>query len=174
MKIFLVTIAVFSALMVAEVHADPGFCDCFGGMSEDGTYWSLLDNNGDPLENGNWVYAAWVGPDGEIDPPQADGYPGGDDLLLPLSVNHMEYSSFLITVTSWQPGSLDSTGVQLRPTDEDLIYCRIFNGPNVPGVGEMVHYFLAVLHLRMTPVLKGFRTALGEFGQVFPACFAFR
>jgi hypothetical protein len=109
--------------------AQAGYCDCYGGMDADGNYWRLLDFNGAPLQDGDWVYAAWTGLDGEIDPPDAYGFPTDDDLLLPISKGEIEYSTFFITVASWPAGAVDYEGNLRHPADGDLIYCRIFDAP---------------------------------------------
>jgi len=112
----------------AQAGAQAGYCDCYGGLDDDGLYWPLLDSEGRPLEEGDWVYAAWTGPDGEIDPPDSRGYPTDDDILLPISQTGIEYSSFFVAVASWAPGTVDYEGNPRHPTEGDLIYCRIFDG----------------------------------------------
>jgi|GEM_PF-2134635 len=129
MKPVMVLVGLLILLASAEAGAQAGYCDCYGGLDADGQYWPLLDSEGRPLEDGDWVYAAWTGPDGEIDPPDAWGYPTDDDILLPISQAGMEYSSFFVTVASWAPGTVDYEGNPRHPTEGDLIYCRIFDGP---------------------------------------------
>ncbi len=119
-KIFLT--AVFLPLLAAGAAlAEPWPCDCAGGVDETGTYWFLLDFFGTPLPDGDWVYTAWTGPDGEIDPPDGFGMVTGDDSLLISGT--MEYSAFFLSVTTW------SVTDGKHPMAGDLIYCRIFDGP---------------------------------------------
>jgi hypothetical protein len=91
-----------------------------GGWDEEGNYWYLSDYFGYPLENDDWVYAAWTGFDEEIDPPGQDGYPSDDDVVLLNSFIY--YGGFDMTVTIWHP----TWG--RHPTTGDLVYCRIFDG----------------------------------------------
>jgi hypothetical protein len=116
-----------TALLASGAHAQmPGLCNCWGGVDEDYNWWYLLDYYGYPLENGDWAYAAWVGPDGEIDPPNVHGYPTGDDLLIQhQSGNYLDYGLFYILVTTFAPDDL----YDRRPQYGDLIYCRMFDGP---------------------------------------------
>jgi len=118
-------------MIAAAVSADPRPCDCHGGVDETGVYWFLLDFLGTPLEDGDWVYAAWAGPDGEIDPPDKTGGVTGDDSLLIASL--VEYSSFFFTVTTWS--ELDGK----HPMAGDFIYTRMFDGPQA-GIGPS-HYY---------------------------------
>jgi hypothetical protein len=123
-QLFLAVIMVL--LLIGQASAWPGLCDCYGGDEEEGDWWYLLDYDGYPLEDGDWVYAAWAGPDGEIDPPNVHGYPTDDDLLLQYqSMNYIEYSMFYITLTTFPPGDARDR----RPQYHDLIYCRMFDGP---------------------------------------------
>jgi hypothetical protein len=145
MKKFIVLIVVMGIFAVADAQAQPGFCDCYGGMDADGNYWKLLDHSSNPLEDGDWVSALWVGPDGEASPPDMNGSPTGDDVLLPLAMESIERSSFFITVTVWWPEALDSLGDQKHPTDGDLIYCRIFDGPK-GSIGKGNYYADSQIH----------------------------
>jgi hypothetical protein len=114
-------------------------------VGADGEYWQLLDHEGRPLEDGDWAYAAWTGHDGQIDPPDAQGYPTGDDVKLPLSTERIEYASFLLVVATWERGCQDAQGRELHPVDGELIYCRIFDGP--PGsIGPGSYYADSQLH----------------------------
>jgi hypothetical protein len=127
MSKLLLLAVVLSAFVSADAGAQhPGYCDCYGGWDPDlsPSYWYLLDFFGYPLEDGDWVYAAWTGPDGEVDAPDENGYPAGDDsLLLYQSMNYIEYGMFFVVVTTFPPGD------GRRPMSGDLIYCRIFDGP---------------------------------------------
>ena len=116
---FLMALLFLSAVVSAS--ANPWPCDCYGGFDSTGAYWSLLDFRGAPLEDGDWVYAAWTGSDGEIDPPDKTGGVTGDDSLL--SAGSVEYSVFFFSVTTW------SVVDGKHPLAGDLIYCRIFDGP---------------------------------------------
>jgi hypothetical protein len=131
MKRFLLLALIVSVFAASDAAAQPGFCDCYGGMDPDlsPSWWYLLDYFGYPLEDGDWVYGAWIGSDGEIDPPDENGYPTGDDTFLVHNVDYIEYCSFFICVTTWWEGALDSLGNQRRPMADDIIYCRIFDGP---------------------------------------------
>jgi hypothetical protein len=124
-RMYLVVVIIM--LLVGNAHAQmPGLCECWGGLDEEWNYWYLLDYEGYPLEDGDWVYAAWVGPDGEIDPPNVHGYPTGDDLLLQHQTqNYLEYGMFWILLTTWSPDDPRDR----RPRYGDLIYCRMFDGP---------------------------------------------
>ena len=64
-KSFLIT-ALLLLLTAGVAPATPRPCDCHGGADETEAYWFLLDFVGAPLEDGDWVYTAWIGPDGEI------------------------------------------------------------------------------------------------------------
>ncbi len=129
MRLMMVLAGLLIVLISAEAGAQAGYCDCYGGFDAQGAYWPLLDFEGRPLQDGDWVYAAWTGPDGEIDPPDARGYPTDDDVLLPISNEAVEYNGFFLTVASWAPGTVDYEGNPRHPTEGDLIYCRIFDGP---------------------------------------------
>jgi hypothetical protein len=80
----------------------------------------LLDISGIPLQDGDWVYAAWTGPDGQIDQPNISGGVTNDDVLLINAV--LEYSNFFFTVTTWAPEDGN------HPMTGELIYCRMFDG----------------------------------------------
>lgn len=138
-KLFVLTILLGTLFGAAKAFAQPGYCDCYGGSAEDGSYWQLLDSENNPLENGDWVCGLWTGPDGKIDPPDMNGYPTGDDRLLPVSSGQIEYGTFLITVATWRKGQVDTLGNQKHPSDGDLIYCRIFDGPE-GSIGPENHY----------------------------------
>lgn len=129
MKSAMAMISLLLILSAAEAGAQAGYCDCYGGIDADGQYWALLDVEGRPLEDGDWVYAAWTGPDGEIDPPGADGLPAGDDVLLPVGKEEVEYATFFLSVATWAPGTIDYEGNPRHPVTGDLIYCRLFDGP---------------------------------------------
>lgn len=133
----IIPVLFLSAVEAAGMAA--GYVDCYGGMEADGQYWQLLDRQGQPLEDGDWVYAAWTGPDGEIDPPDARGLPGGDDVKLPVASERIEYSSFMLVVATWEQGYRDDTGQERHPFDGELIYCRIFDDPE-ESVGPETHY----------------------------------
>jgi hypothetical protein len=129
-KLFLIT-ALLQFLTTGVGSAAPWPCDCWGGTDGTGTYWFLLDFLGAPLEDGDWVYTAWVGSDGEIDPPDGSGMATGDDSLLTSA--EMEYSSFFYSATTWavEDGQ--------HPMLGDRIYCRIFDGPR-SEIGPSNHY----------------------------------
>jgi len=123
-RLYPVVVVIF--LLASSAHAWPGLCECWGGYEEGGDWWYLLDYFGYPLECGDWVYAAWAGPDGEIDPPNVHGYPTGDDLLLQHQTqNFIEYGMFWIALTTWPPDDPRDR----RPRYGDLVYCRMFDGP---------------------------------------------
>jgi len=126
MKKTLLTLLMLTILATSAHAQMPGLCDCYGGMDEEGEWWYLLDYFGNPLEDGNWVYATWVGPDGEIDPVNVHGYPTGDDLLIRYQTgDYLEYATFWIAVTTFSPGD----PAERRPQEGDRIYCRMFDGP---------------------------------------------
>jgi hypothetical protein len=111
-------------LAAGDVSAQiAGWCDCYGGFDETGSYWYLLDYQGAALEDSDWVYAAWTGPDEVIDPPDATGNTTGDDMMLLQTGDFITYGTFFNTVTLWPPGSGN------HPTTGDLIYCRLFDAP---------------------------------------------
>jgi hypothetical protein len=131
MKRIVLWAILLNIFMAHNVKALPWWCDCYGGFDEDFNYWYLQDYGGYPLETGDWAYVAWTGPDEEIDPPDLNGYPTGDDAQLGYdpSMGFIYYGTFTITVTTWAVGDLDSLGQQRRPAAGDLIYCRIFDDP---------------------------------------------
>ena len=140
---FLTLMMVF---LTAEADSQTaGYVDCYGGSNADGEYWLLLDRSGQPLEDGDWAYAAWTGPDGKIDPPDARGYPTGDDVKLPVSAERIEYSSFLLVVATWEKDYRDEAGQERHPWDGETIYCRIFDDPR-ESVGPETHYSDSQLH----------------------------
>jgi hypothetical protein len=139
MRYLPIVVILLVAFCGTDAGAQAGYCDCYGGLDVSNQYWQLLDSEGIPLEDGDWVYAAWTGPDGEIAPPGPDGYPTEDDELLPISNGRIEYSTFFITVASWPKGAIDDKGDLRHPTDGDLIYCRIFDGPQ-DSIGTDHHY----------------------------------
>jgi len=146
MKWVSIFIAVCSVFMSVDVWAlEVGYCDCYGGVEADGQYWKLFDHEGGPLEDGDWVYAAWAGPDGQIDPPDAQGNPTGDDIKIPVASERIEYSSFFLVVTTWQEGYQDTSGDFKHPTNGELIYCRIFDGP-AESIGPGDYYADSQLH----------------------------
>jgi len=113
--------------------AIPTFCWCYGGMDSVGSCWPLLDCFGDPLEDGDYAYVAWVGPDGQIDPANNTGDIGAttdDDLIL--VEWSIECGMFMMTPTIYSPG-------YGRPTAGDTIYCRIFDGPK-SGLSRANYY----------------------------------
>jgi len=101
----------------------PNACFCYGGMDALDNFWYLLDYYGSPLQDGDYVYVAWTGPDGEIDLPAATGdigAPTDDDSLL--TEWYIECGTFFITPSVWSSGAG-------HPEPGDLIYCRIFDAP---------------------------------------------
>jgi hypothetical protein len=118
---------VIVAFVAGSAHAQmPGLCECYGGVDEEMNWWYLLDYYGYPLESGDWVYAAWVGPDGQIDQPNVQGYPTGDDLLIQYQTgDYINYGLFYINVTTFPPDD----SYDRRPQYGDLIYCRMLDGP---------------------------------------------
>jgi len=125
-----VLMAIF--FLFSNALATPFALECFGGVAEDGTYWYLLDYLGYPLEDGDWVYTAWVGPDGLIDPPGLDGWPMYDDEVLWWAGEpggEIEYGEFFMVLTTWDIGDEDSLGYQRHPIAGDVVYSRIFDGP---------------------------------------------
>jgi hypothetical protein len=145
MKGLLVVAMLLALFWSVDAIAQAGYCDCYGGLDADGNYWQLLDFNGTPLQDGDWVYAAWTGPDGEIDPPDASGFPTDDDLLLPISKGEIEYGTFFTTVASWQTGTVDYEGNPRHPVDGDRIYCRIFDAPQ-DSIGSGNYYADSQIH----------------------------
>lgn len=141
MKGFSVFVMMLCVLVPTNGRARPAPCDCYGGIDLDltPTYWFLLDHLGNPLENGDWAYAVWTGPDKEIDPPDLHGYPTGDDMMLRQSGNYIEYGMFAITATTWGPEDGE------HPWPGDLIYCRIFDGPE-GSIGHGSYYADSQLH----------------------------
>ena len=129
MKKLIVLAMLLGAVWAGRVCAQPGYCDCYGGSGKNGDHWQLLDYQGSPLEDGDWAYAAWTGPDGKIDPPDMNGNPTGDDVLLPISGGRIEYNTFFFTVATWQEGSVDEQDNPRHPVEGELFYCRIFDGP---------------------------------------------
>jgi uncharacterized Zn ribbon protein len=118
MNLFLLT------LIDAEAQV-PVWCDCYGGIDSTGAYWNLLDHSGSPLQDGDLVYAAWTGPDGEIDPPAWNGHTTDDDQLVWPGCVSIEYGRFYLTVTVWPPDDYR------HPVPGELIYCRIFDDRRV-------------------------------------------
>jgi hypothetical protein len=108
--------------MATNAGAQTG-CWCYGG--EDGvTYWYLYDYDGYELEEGDYVYIAWVGPDGAIDPPATSKGVGDvtdDDVIVKEGAIH-DLAGFNIQITVWPPAS----GF---PEAGQVIYARIFDGP---------------------------------------------
>ena len=121
-KLFLLAI-VLGAFMATSASAIPTSCNCYGGQDAGGGWWYLDDYNHNPLLNGDYVYAAWAGPDGLIDPPSTTGkaigdVTGDDEWLKDAAIS---WGGFTLTVTVYDAGQ--------HPTTGDLIYCRIFDGP---------------------------------------------
>ncbi len=146
MKRVLPLIVLISLALVIDAGAQTaGYVDCYGGSDADGQFWFLLDHEGQPLEDGDWVYAAWAGPDGTIDPPDDRGYPTGDDVKLPVASERIEYHSFLLVVATWERGYRDEEGQERQPMDGELIYCRIFDDPR-ESIGPRTHYSDSQLH----------------------------
>jgi hypothetical protein len=124
-------VIVIMFLAAAPLAADPLPCDCTGGVDVTGAYWYLLDFTLRPLESGDWVYAAWTGPDGEIDPPSASGGVTSDDVFL--HDGTIEYGGFFFSVTSWAQADGN------HPWPGESIYCRMFDGPQ--GVIGSSNYY---------------------------------
>jgi hypothetical protein len=129
-KLFILA-GVLGAFVASNAYAIPNPCDCFGGIDINlsPTYWYLLDENGYPLQNGDWVYVAWKGPDGITDPPKKTepncGDVTGDDVIL--REGTIYYGSFTIGVTTFAPEDGQ------HPWTGEEIYCRIFNEPKYPA-----------------------------------------
>ena len=128
-----------------EAVFQPGYCDCLGGVDQYGDYWNLLDYYGNPLQDSDWVCVVYAGSDGEISPPDTSGYPAGDDELILVSDGQIVSGMFFITVSVWHMGDLDSLGNQRHPVPGDLIYCRIFDGPE-GSIRQLNFYGDADLH----------------------------
>ncbi len=138
MKRRLSILAVFLLMLAAFVGQAVGmkavwWVDCCGGFDQQSEWWYLLDHEGFPLEDGAWTYAAWVGPDKEIDPPNAMGYPAGDDVLLFQSGDYVQFGTFYITATVFDPE------YPYHPQKDELIYCRLFDDP-MTSVGPGNYY----------------------------------
>jgi hypothetical protein len=131
MKRVVVSIMLLGALIATNAHAIPRPCDCFGGLDPDmsPTYWSLTDQNGYTLEDGDWVYVAWKGPDGIINLPKRwephCGDVTGDDVII--GEGTVSYGYFTITVTTYAPEDGQ------HPWTGEEIYCRLFNEPKYPA-----------------------------------------
>jgi hypothetical protein len=85
--------------------------------------WFLLDYFGVPLQDDDYMYVAWTGPDGQIDPPAMAGdigAPTGDDSLL--AEGDIKCGMFFSVIPIWGVG-------EGHPQVGDSIYCRIFDGP---------------------------------------------
>ena len=130
-KLCLPLVLIFLSASLNVAAAAPWPCDCHGGVDDTGAYWFLTDFYGSPLEDGDWVYAAWVGPDGQIDPPDGSGGVTGDDSLLTFSL--VQFSVFFFSVTTWA----EEDGK--HPVAGDLIYVRLFDGPQ--SVIGPSHYY---------------------------------
>ena len=159
MKIGLRILAVLVLLLIvlteqAVSEKATWWVDCCGGFAEEGEWWYLLDAEDTPLEDGDWAYAAWVGPDKQIDPPNAMGYPAGDDVLLFQSGDYVEYGTFYVTATAFDPE------YPYHPQEGELIYCRLFDAPKF-SVGPDDYY--ADSQLFSVPRFLGI-----EFYCVFP------
>jgi uncharacterized Zn ribbon protein len=122
-KLILLTM-VLGVFVATNVSADPRSCACFGGQDAEGNWWYLDDYDGNPLNNGDYVYAAWTGPDGQIDPPvtakeggKGIGECSDDDVRL--RAGAIYWGGFTIAVTIFDPPR--------HPHIGDLIYCRIFD-----------------------------------------------
>jgi hypothetical protein len=127
MKKLILLAMVLSGFVAGNANAQPpGWCDVYGGWDPEvsPSWWYLLDYYGYVLENGDWVYVAWTGPDGEIDPPDESGNLTDDDSLCNYdsASGDIEYGMIFIVVTTYPPGGG-------RPEAGDLIYCRMFDGP---------------------------------------------
>jgi hypothetical protein len=124
MRKFILLTIVLGVFVATNVSAAPTTCTCYGAQDAGGNWWYLLDYDGNPLANGDFVYVAWTGPDGEIDPP-ATAKEGGkgigdctdDDVKLASSTIY--WGGFTIPVTIFDAPQ--------NPTTGDLIYCRIFD-----------------------------------------------
>jgi hypothetical protein len=125
-KLVLFTVALV-VVTAGNAQAESLSLECFGGwdFEESPSYWYLLDPYGIPLETGDWVYVAWVGPNGWYDHPQGldgnIGYPGGDDVMV--ASGEVEYSLFYIVATTWAPED------SIHPWTGEAVYCRVFDGP---------------------------------------------
>jgi hypothetical protein len=147
MKKMLMCLAAWIFIAAINAHAQQaGYCDCYGGMNAEGEHWKLLDHEGRPLEDGDWVYIAWTGHDGQIDPPDASGYPTGDDVKLPVATERIEYSSLFLVVATWEKGYRDTSGQDRHPMDGELIYGRIFDGPP-ESIGPGSYYADSQIHV---------------------------
>jgi hypothetical protein len=116
----------------------PSLMWVYGGEDES-TYWYLYDYDGYVLEEGDVVYIAWAGENGDIDPPiQALGSPynglvTGDDLIVRMGGIH-DLGGFNVQVTTWQVGDNDSLGNQRHPTPGEKVYARVFDAGDLASV----------------------------------------
>lgn len=131
MRKILLLAVLLGAFAATNAYAIPQPLDCFGGIDINltPTYWYLQDENGYTLENGDWCYVAWKGPDGIKDPPNKIepncGDVTGDDVII--GEGTIYYGSFTITVATYavEDGQ--------HPAYCEEVYCRIFNEPKYPA-----------------------------------------
>lgn len=125
-------IGIFLTSLVQMVHAIPANFDWgsfdAGGATSFGVY---DEDNSTILESGDLVELIWAGPDGLVDPPQAEGGPGGDDMLLATAaiVNGGSLPPPLQNkgYIPLQTYSYDTEDIQQNGT----VYIRAWNAPDV-------------------------------------------
>lgn len=104
----------------ASAQAEYIAVGCFTGVFQSNSVTLLKDGN---------IVQCLYSPDDTIDPPNTDGSPGGNDVLLELAFDAGEYSTVIGTSFPADPDEgkfFDVFKYNLKK--DDIIYCRAWNG----------------------------------------------
>jgi len=113
----------------------------FGGTDTSLTEWSLTDNEGVMLEDGDLVQVIWSGDDGVISPMDASGSPTGDDsLLVTMAIGEGYGAGTGLFKTELQTWATSSGG---DPNKDDVLFVRVFNDATISGA---THYGESGVH----------------------------
>jgi hypothetical protein len=84
------------------------------------------------LADGSIVQCLYAGPDGRIDPPKADGTPGGDDMLLKVAFQPALYYTVIGTSFPSDPDEGKFFDVfKLKLKKDAIVYCRAWDNASI-------------------------------------------
>ncbi|MBK8432678.1 MAG: choice-of-anchor D domain-containing protein [Chloroflexi bacterium] len=137
-----VATAVFALfIFVAQLFAAPASLEWYSFPDDPGdvlNYGVYDQTNTAVLAQGDLVQLIWTGPNGQIDPPNYDGTPSGDDVLL--DINTIENSlpgpyanRGLITIINYAYETTD-------PQALGIVYMRAWDHPTAGGFNGATYY----------------------------------
>lgn len=80
-----------------------------------------------PIKNGSIVQCIYAGPDGMIDPPKANGEPGGDDVPLELALDQETFTVIGASFPSDPDEGKFFDVFKHKFTTNDIVYCRVWD-----------------------------------------------